>query len=595
MLMQQKRTLIDTLFTIVCALGVVSISQVADGQGPCEQITAACKKAGFVQGGARTGNGLLIDCVNPIMQGKAQPGKASKPLPQIDPQLVESCKASNPGFGRPKSRSSEVVDQQFPTIPPPSAPAVQSAPSQERATSAKHPNIVFILTDDLSLNLVQYMPHVLKMQKEGVTFANYFVTDSLCCPSRSSIFTGRYPHDTGVFRNKGNDGGYLVFRNRGNEQVTFASSLSAAGYRTAMLGKYLNEYQPAVHPSAPGWAFWAVAGNGYPEFNYTLRQDAKVVHYGKKPADYLTDVLSGLAVRFIKENPDQPFLIEVATFAPHAPYTPAPRDENAFPRLRAPRTPAFNAAPDKNAPKWLREMPPLTEADMIGIDTDFRKRAQSVLAVDKMIGELQAAVASVGQEKNTYFIFSSDNGLHMGEHRLMPGKMTAFDIDIHVPLIVTGPGVPAGRTIDEIAVNTDLCPTFTELAGAVAPANVDGHSLIPLLHGQEVAEWRTAALIEHHGPLRDRADPDAPGRRSGNPPTYEAIRMRTSVYVEYATGEKEYHDLLTDPHELRNTFLSLSSEDKRWLHAVLDGIKNCHDAKACWAAERASRDTMWNK
>ena len=439
------------------------------------------------------------------------------------------------------------------------------------------------------------MPHVRKMQKEGVTFSNYFVTDSLCCPSRSSIFTGRYPHDTGVFRNQGNDGGYLVFRDRGHERATFATSLSAAGYRTAMLGKYLNGYLPDAHPASPGWTSWAVAGNGYPGFNYNLRQDGKVVHYGRKPADYLTDVLADLAVRFIKEKPDQPFLIEVATFAPHAPYTPAPRDADAFPGLTAPRTLAFNAAPDANAPRWLSEIPPLTDAEMTGIDTDFRKRVQSVIAVDKMIGELQKAVAAIGQEENTYFVFNSDNGLHMGEHRLRPGKMTAFDIDIHVPLIVTGPGVPAGRTVDEIAGNIDLCPTFAELAGAVAPANVDGRSLAPFLRGQEVGDWRTAVLIEHHGPLRDRADPDAPARRSGNPPTYEAIRTRTLVYVEYATGEKEYHDHVTDPEELRNTFPSLPGEKKKLLHAVLDAIKNCHDAKTCRAAEHASLDSMQNR
>jgi N-acetylglucosamine-6-sulfatase len=593
--MQQKLMRIGTLCAIIVGLTAASASQAAQGHGPCEQITAACRNEGFVQGGEKGGNGLWVDCVAPIMQGVAQPHKASRPLPQVDPQIVEACKARNPNFGQPKAPPSEAGDQPPLGSPRPPAAAVQSAPSQTPLTSAKRPNVVFILTDDLALNLVHYMPHVLKMQKEGVTFTNYFVTDSLCCPSRSSIFTGRYPHDTGVFRNTGNDGGYLVFRNRGHEQATFATSLSAAAYRTAMLGKYLNGYLPADHPAAPGWTSWAVAGNGYPEFNYNLRQDGRVVHYGRKPADYLTDVLSDLAVRFIKEKPDQPFLIEVATFAPHAPYTPAPRDADAFPGLHAPRTPAFNAAPDSNAPRWLREIPALGEAEMSSIDTDFRKRAQSVLAVDKMIGELQAAVAAIGQEKNTYFIFSSDNGLHMGEHRLRPGKMTAFDSDIHVPLIVTGPGVPAGRTIDEITENIDLCPTFTELAGAVAPANVDGRSLAPLLHGQEVEDWRKAALIEHHGPLRDRADPDAPARRSGNPPTYEAIRTRTSVYVEYTTGEKEYHNLVTDPHELRNTFSSLPGEEKKLLHAILDAIKNCHDAETCRTAERARLDTMRNR
>jgi arylsulfatase A-like enzyme len=93
-----------------------------------------------------------------------------------------------------------------------------------------------------------------------------------------------------------------------------------------------------------------------------------------------------------------------------------------------------------------------------------------VLAIDEMIADLEAAVAAAGQEKYTYFVFSSDNGIHMGEHRLMPGKMTAFDTDIHVPLVVTGPGV-APQVINEIVENTDLCATFAEIAGASVPAN----------------------------------------------------------------------------------------------------------------------------
>lgn len=439
------------------------------------------------------------------------------------------------------------------------------------------------------MDLIQYMPHVLQMQREGVTFANYFVTDSLCCPSRSSIFTGRYPHDTGIFRNVGPDGGFLAFRDRGYELATFATSLSAIGYRTAMLGKYLNGYLPARHRAAPGWTTWAVAGNGYPGFNYNINQDGRIVHYGNTPSDYATDVLSSLGVRFIRRAAGAPFLLEVATFAPHAPYTPAPRDAETLPGLRAPRTPAFDAAPDANAPRWVRRRPALSDADQAGIDRDFRKRAQSVLAVDKMIGELHAAVAAIGEANNTYFIFSSDNGYHMGEHRLMPGKMTAYDTDIHVPLIVTGPGVPAGQTVEPVVENVDLCPTFTELAGAAAPAAVTGRSLVSLLRGQDVAEWRTAALVEHRGPHREAIDPDLPGPRSGNPPTYEAMRTRTSLYVEYADGGKEYHDLRADPHELRNTFSSLSSEEQASLRAALQALRSCHDAKSCWSAGRPSR------
>ena len=557
---------------VLLLFAVSVLSAALQGQNPCQQIRQACRDAGFAQGGARQGNGVMADCVRPILQGQAAP-EGAKPLPKVDPQVVAACKQRNPNFGGAQDSGAPL-----PAPPPPPPPASHPA-------KAGAPNIVFILTDDLAMNLVQFMPHVLEMQKQGVTFTHYYVTDSLCCPSRSSIFTGRYPHDTGVFKNVGVDGGYLVFKSRGNEQATFAVALAATGYKTAFMGKYLNGYQPRQHSAGPGWSRWIVAGNGYPEFNYDFNQDGQVVHHGSAPEDYLTDVVSDLGVRFIKEQKGAPFFIEIATFAPHAPYTPAPRDAHAFPDVKAPRSGAYNAPVDAAGPKWLAGHPPLTQGDMDRIDAAFRERAQAVQAVDKMIAALQQAVRETGQEKNTYFIFSSDNGYHMGEFRLLPGKMTAYDTDIHVPLIVTGPGVPKGRTVDEIAENVDLNPTFIDLAGADLFPNVDGMSLAPLLRGEKISGWRTGALIEHHGPAREPSDPDFPGKRSGNPTTYEALRLRNAVYVEYADGEKEYHDLMSDPDELHNTFNTLNDAQKAWLHATLTAATNCHDAKPCAAAQ----------
>jgi arylsulfatase A-like enzyme len=457
-----------------------------------------------------------------------------------------------------------------------------SAASTSRAAQGR-PNIVFVLTDDLDLNLVQFMPHVLEMERTGVSFANYLVTDSLCCPSRASIFTGELPHNSGVFRNLEPDGGYGGFNAHGNESRTFAVALQRGGYRTAMLGKCLNGYRPARNPPAAGWNEWDVAGNGYPEFNYALNENGKLVRYGDEPADYLTDVVSRIALKFIVHSAGEPFFIEVATFAPHAPYVPAPRDADAFPEVRAPRTPAFSAAPQSDTPKWLSRMPALSRSDIAAIDRDFRKRAQSVLAVDRMIADLQTAVAASGQAQNTYFVFSSDNGYHMGEHRLLPGKMTAFDTDIHVPLVITGPGVAQGRTLDNLVENIDLCPTFAELAGVAVPATADGHTLVPLLRGEPILRWRNLALVEHHGPLdQGPDDPDAPGFRSGNPPTYEAIRARQWVYVEYQDGTREYHDRTSDPYELQNTFWSLTPVTRQSLHSALAALQDCQGAQACW-------------
>jgi hypothetical protein len=318
-------------------VAVMAFGAVAAAQRPCEQIREACISSGFVQRGIKGGNSLQRDCIDPIMQGTPPSVATSMPLPAVDSATVAACKARNPAFGQALAPRSDAGTGPAAANPPAAPhPAVPTPFPPAIAASAARPNIVFVLTDDLSWDLVQYMPHVLQMQKDGITFANYFVTDSLCCPSRSSIFTGRYPHDTGIFRNTGADGGYLAFVRRGLERATFSTALSAAGYRTAMLGKYLNGYLPRQHPPAPGWTAWAVAGNGYPEFNYALNQDGQVVRYGDAPAEYLTDVLSAIAVRFIQKAAGVPFLIEIATFAPHAPYTPAPRDAEALPGLQAP-------------------------------------------------------------------------------------------------------------------------------------------------------------------------------------------------------------------------------------------------------------------
>ena len=455
------------------------------------------------------------------------------------------------------------------------------------AAAAKRPNVVFVLTDDLAWNLVRYMPNVRKLQRRGTTFSRYFVTDSLCCPSRSSIFTGAYPHNSGIFTNTGNDGGFGTFRKRGLEQTTYATAIQPAGYRTAMMGKYLNGYRPASRHVPSGWTTWNVAGNAYAEFNYNLLQNDRIVRYGNRPADYLTDVLAAKGSGFINQSADagKPFVMELATFAPHAPYTPAPRDAARFPGLKAPRGKAFDKA-NVNPPSWLAGRKPLTAAQIAAIDGAFRKRVQAVQAVDDLIGRIKATLRARGLLDNTYIVFSSDNGYHMGEHRLMPGKMTAFDSDIRVPLIVAGPGVPKDRVVSRIAENIDLNPTFAQLAGTKPSPTADGRSLVGLLRGKPVRKWRRAVLIEHHGPDNRAGDPDRPTGPSGNPSTYEAIRTRDAVYVEYRDGEREYYDLRRDPAERRNVYASLSAREKAKLSALLAACKGARGRRAAGRRRR---------
>ncbi|MFC7731682.1 sulfatase-like hydrolase/transferase [Actinomadura keratinilytica] len=212
------------------------------------------------------------------------------------------------------------------------------------APPPKKPNIVFVLTDDLSWDLVPHMRRVQDMRAKGTTFGKFIVADSLCCTSRATIFTGRYPHNTGVRTNFPPDGGYGVFKARGGEQASYTPALRNAGYRTALMGKYLNGYLPADTQGGPrpyvppGWDEWAVAGNGYPEYNYNLNENGKLVHYGNRPQDYLTDVLANKSVDFINRAAAdrKPFFLQVATFAPHGPFVPAPRHSQAFPQVTAP-------------------------------------------------------------------------------------------------------------------------------------------------------------------------------------------------------------------------------------------------------------------
>jgi arylsulfatase A-like enzyme len=199
-----------------------------------------------------------------------------------------------------------------------------------------------------------------------------------------------------------------------------------------------------------------------------------------------------------------------------------------------------------------------------------------------MIGQIERAVHATGQAGNTYIVFSSDNGLHTGEYRLMPGKLTAFDTDIRVPLVVTGPGISPGTTTDAVAENIDLAKTFAAVGGASMPS--DGRSLLGVWRGGSLAGWRNAALIEHYAPRFTNRDPDLQQPASGLPNTYAAVRTRNYLYVQYSDGETEFYDLRTDPYELHNIAGYLTHRQLAQLLFELEALKQCHTGASCWAA-----------
>jgi N-acetylglucosamine-6-sulfatase len=247
------------------------------------------------------------------------------------------------------------------------------------------------------------------------------------------------------------------------------------------------------------------------------------------------------------------------------------------------------------------------------MDELHRKRLQSMLAVDDMIGDLIKSLHESGELDNTYIFFTSDNGFHLGQHRLGAGKWTPYEEDIHVPLIVRGPGVPGGRTLHHMVLNNDLAPTFADLEGARTPAFVDGRSLVPLLDDDPppIEDWRQRFVLEGVAEQSGMTQPPfitestvAP-LLTGDPlpnnwrrtsaasaqlseewgrPWMKALRTNNYLYVEYKTGEHELYDLRTDPYELRNKYETASPDLKQRLEAQLDALRKCA-AEECRAAE----------
>lgn len=456
-----------------------------------------------------------------------------------------------------------------------------------QTTETGKPNIIFILTDDYASNLVDFMPNLKAMQQEGVTFSHYYVSNSLCCPSRSSIFTGKLPHNNGVQTNTMPNGGYDRFIEKGNATESFCTALQDNGYKTAMMGKFLNGYLPGTHQPLLGWSDWFVSGAGYRNFDYDINSNGRLLHYGSAPGDYLTDVLSARTDSLIKAWKAQPFFIEIATFTPHGPFIPAPRHQNLFTTEKAPRTPAFNKQADSTAPGWLRQLKPLGAKKIDRIDDIFRNRLRCIMSIDEMLGNIRKVLNETGLSNQTYIFFSSDNGYHLGDYSMLQGKQTPFDIDIRVPLIAVGPRVAKGNLQEAIVSNIDLAPTFAAMAGTKLTDNPDGRDIQPLLLEQTTKKinWRNFAIIEHRRVDYDINDPDRQEAEDGRLPSYTALRFRNMLYVEYETGEISYYDVRKDPYELKNTAAALPADLKKKLHSILLAAKNCGEKNGCWEVQ----------
>lgn len=519
-----------------------------------------------------------------------------------------------------------------PTAAPTSAPAETNAPRPAASSTPAptirstptslpkgKPNIVFVLADDLDAAEIQFMPKLKSLiTDQGLTFENYFVTMSLCCPSRATTLRGQYPHNTQVLGNSLPSGGFQKFFQLGEEKSTIATWLQDAGYRTLLAGKYLNDYPPKSNPLyiPPGWNDWysAVKGDPYGEYNYTLNENGKQVAYGNKPEDYGTDVYVGKALDFIKRsaNENKPFFVFLAPYAPHAPYTPAPRHGNLFPGVQAPRTPNYDEANVTDKPLYIRDRPRLTQPQMDVIDRDYRKRLQSLQAVDEGIESIVNALKANGQLDNSFIFFASDNGYHLGNHRQLLGKISPYQEELRVTMIVRGPGVPIGKSLDQFTGNIDLAPTWADLGGAKPADFVDGRSLVPLLRGNPpgVNQWRQAFGIENgvdeleeidvtsssetvtellepqDEDQKDKALLSKDRKKAQSVPPLRGVRLQNYSYVEYDTGEKELYDLKADPYQLTNLAPKADPKLLEQLAARVQALAKCK-ASECRTAEDA--------
>lgn len=423
----------------------------------------------------------------------------------------------------------------------------------------ERPNILFVMTDDMPENLLPRMPEVDKrIVSEGIHFQNAYVSQSLCCPSRATILTGMYPHNTGVLSNGGPHGGVEAFRKQGLEQRSVANWLTGNGYRTGLVGKYMNGYDGSYVP--PGWSYWyGRYEGGFANENGQIMSTS---------GQFEVDAVKSKALAFLDRATDQagdpPFALFVWTLAPHLPAARhALRHANLYKEEGFNPSPSFNEADVSDKPTWVRDLPPISDEDRAQLSEWHRNQLRSLRSVDEMVGAMLDLLQERSALENTYVVFTTDNGVHMGEHRWWLGrgasKNTAYEEAAGVPLAVRGPGIPANQVRPQLALNNDFAPTFADIADAPVPEDVDGRSLLPLMNSTPTQSWRTAVLNEK------------PLGSSG----YHSLITNRYTYVEYKTGERELYDRQEDPYQLRSIDRTASPALLDSLHARLALLKAC--------------------
>jgi N-acetylglucosamine-6-sulfatase len=414
--------------------------------------------------------------------------------------------------------------------------------------AAARPNIVVLMTDDQTLDSMAVMPKTRALiGGEGTTFTRSFVNYSLCCPSRSTLYTGQYAHNHGVITNTPPLGGFT----RLDTTNWLPLWLQAAGYRTMHVGKFLNGYGRDAPPSVPpGFSDWhgTVDPSTYGYYDYTVFENGVPRTY---PGVYSTDFIATRADELIAAAAPaaQPFFMSVAFVAPHSGQpreaddppgiaTPAvaPKYANAFASLPLPTPPSFNEADMSDKPLALQARPAITAVRALRMQEAYQQRLESLLSVDDAVESIVSALRGTGELDNTLILFTSDNGFFAGEHRVATGKVLAYEPSIRLPLLMRGPGVPAGATAGQLVTNADLAPTILDAAEAKPGRVEDGRSLLELV-GDPGVEWGRELLLEG-------------GNAQGL--TFTGLRNYRWKYIEHTDGEVELYDLERDPYELQS-------------------------------------------
>ena len=392
-----------------------------------------------------------------------------------------------------------------------------------RSPSRSRPNVLLIITDDQRIGSLSVMPNLRKwFRRDGTEFQPGFVTTPLCCPSRASIFSGKYMHNHGVTTNR--EARALDL------ERTSQSFLHEAGYRTGHVGKFLNGWPPSLDP--PFLDYYVISsGSPYHEGTWNLNGRERQLD------TYSTTFIGQRSLRFLKRasETDDPWFLTIAVTAPHSPAEPEARYENSpVPHWRG--NPAAVLDDLAGKPPFLGLGSPNLPAARAVREGQLR----TLMSVDDLIGRVRRQLERSGDLENTLAFFISDNGILWQEHGII-NKTLPYTSSVQVPFFMSWPasGVPIG-TDDRLAANIDIAPTILDAADIEGEpfASMDGRSLL--------RRWRRKELLLEYQVYR-----------VFDTPSWASLRTREGQFIQYRNEAgkvrfEEYYDVGEDPWQLEN-------------------------------------------